>query len=257
MQDGEILHLVAGESCRYSIRVGSAADHLADTLRQCDGRSTLGMLLQSVPADTRPLVSELCERLRGERVLVEGSVDAAEVGINTPLGVIAEGSGTLVGRLHRPQSSGGNVHVLCQDTLDYHAALQFNERLRGGGEPWLWVTTGPMERGFVSPVFFPRSRPCLQCLLRHFQRLSPVPYLYDALAKHGAANREFARVEFSEWGLGIVEQLVRWKAEEVSGTTPLSAVHRLHVLELETMEITSHRVFFDPWCPECSRVRMV
>jgi len=232
-------------------------EYLAATLRHCDGRSTLDMLLRNVPADARPLVVELCERLRGERVLVEGSVDAAEVGINTPLGMIAEGSGTLVARLHRPQSCGGNLHVLCQDSLDYHAALQFNQRLREGSEPWLWVTTGPLERGFVSPVFFPHSRPCLRCLLRHFRRLSPVPYLYDALTQHGAANGEFARVEFSECGLGIVEQLVRWKAEEVSGTSPLSAVCRLHVLELETMEISSHRVFFDPWCPECSRVGMV
>ena len=149
------------------------------------------------------------------------------------------------------------LSVLCQDTLDPNAALEFNRRcLREAAGPWMWATTGPASRGFVSPVFLPNAGPCLECLVRHFQRLSPVPQLYEALARHGQQDGAFAAVPFPAEGLTILEQIVRWKLAQLSGT-PHPALFQLHVVELDSMEVSTHRVFLDPTCPECSDARLV
>src|SRR5205085_2204625 len=79
---------------------------------------------------------------------------------------IVEGSGALVAPLKQrwPATGGQPVRVLCQDRLDYHEALDFNRRCidlatTSNGDPgqkvppWLWLTSGPVSRGYVSPVF--------------------------------------------------------------------------------------------------------
>jgi bacteriocin biosynthesis cyclodehydratase domain-containing protein len=189
--------------------------------------------------------------LCGERILVEGPVEAAKaVGRYRPS---VEGSGPLADRLRSFAEDLPPVAVLCQDTLDYRAALDYNRRcLRLGTGPWLWVTTGPASRGYVSPVLLPDAGPCLACLLRQFQRLSPVPHLYDALILHSERGGPFAAAEFPQGGLVILEQVVRWKIERLGQDPPAETIYRLHVLELETMELSVHRVFRDPTCPECS-----
>jgi bacteriocin biosynthesis cyclodehydratase domain-containing protein len=135
--------------------------------------------------------------------------------------------------------------------LDYDEAHRFNRRCLGQSSPWLWVTSGPMSRGYVSPAILPESGPCLACLLRHFQRLSPVPELYDALIRQARCDEPIVPVPFPTEGIEILKQLVRWKAEQLAQDRPSSSLYRLHVLEVETMEITSHRVYPDPECPEC------
>lgn len=146
--------------------------------------------------------------------------------------------------------------ILSQDSLDPHGALEFNRRCLRGRGPWLWVTTGPADRGYVSPVFLPDAGPCLACLLGHFQRLSPAPHLYDALVRHAQQGGPFAAAAFPPEGLTILEQLVRWKLEQLNRSPTPAAVFQLHVLELETMEVSVHRVFLDPTCPECSDDRL-
>ena len=54
----------------------------------------------------------------------------------------------------------------------------------------------------------------------------------------------------------MLEQLVRWKLDQLRQPLPVAAVFRLHVLELATMEVTAHRVLLDPTCPECAHARL-
>ncbi len=141
--------------------------------------------------------------------------------------------------------------VLCQDRLDYEEVLCFNRRCLKERTPWLWATTGPLSRAYISPLFLPHAGPCASCLLYHFRRLSPAPDLYDALAKHAREGGEITPVVFPETALGIVQQLLRWKATFAAEPEANAALYRLHVLELASMEVTSHRVWVDPECPEC------
>ncbi|MFM9960892.1 MAG: TOMM precursor leader peptide-binding protein [Planctomycetaceae bacterium] len=258
--DGELLHLIAGEDVRYSVRAGSLATGLAVLLQRCEGRDSLDALLLELPEAERSAARSLIERLYGERILIDGSVEQLAAANEYRLAV--EGRGELADRLSEHRSNTAPEHkpalsLLCQDTLDPNAVREFNRRcLRAGTGPWLWATTGPASRGFVSPVFLPNAGPCLECLLRHFQRLSPVPQLYEALARHGQQDGAFAAVTFPVEGLTILEQIVRWKLAQLSGT-PHPALFQLHVLELDSMEVSAHRVFLDPTCPECSDARLV
>ena len=141
--------------------------------------------------------------------------------------------------------------TLCQDRLDYDEALRFNRRCLESRTPWLWASTGPMGRAYVSPRFLPDAGPCLGCLLNHFRRLSPAAELYDALADHSRRGSEIAPVPFPQPAVAIVQQLLLWKAMLAEEPQAHSALYRLHVLEVATLEITSHRVFVDPECSEC------
>jgi bacteriocin biosynthesis cyclodehydratase domain-containing protein len=141
--------------------------------------------------------------------------------------------------------------ILCQDRLDYEAALQFNHRCRASGSPWLWASTGAMSRGYVSPVFLPDAGPCLACLLRQFQRLSPAPEIYDALREQARQGQPIELVPFPAQGIEILKQLVLWKISWLSRPDPPPAFYRLHVLEIASLEVSTHRVWADPQCPEC------
>ncbi len=252
--DGEEVHLIGGEDVRYTVQAGSRAGPLAVLLGRCDGRTPLAALLSELPEADRGLAQQLFDRLLGERVFLEGPAEATHVaGCYRP---VVEGRGPLVERLATPSADTPALAILCQDALDPLAALEFNRRCLGRGGPWLWVTTGPASRGFVSPVFLPVAGPCLACLLGHFRRLSPVPHLQDALVRHAEQGGAFTPAPFPPEGVTILEQLVRWKVEQLSRPIPSAAVFRLHVLELETMEVSVHRVFFDPTCPECADARL-
>ena len=111
--------------------------------------------------------------------------------------------------------------------------------------------SGPMSRGYISPPFLPGAGPCLACLIGQFRRLSPAPELYDALIDHARCGRGIVSAQFPATGLDILAQIVLWKLAELRRVDPPSALFRLHVLELETMEISSHRVLADPACPAC------
>lgn len=245
--------LVAGEDFRYTLTGGGIELWLPDFLNRLDGRQPLDLALTQVADREREAAWHLVERLYGERVLVDGPPDAAHPATRFRLAV--EGGGPLAEALAKMACEidrGSVLRVLCQDRLDYDEALRFNRSCRSGPSPWLWVTSGPMSRGYVSPVFLPDAGPCLACLVRHFQRLSPVPAIYDDLLTHACQGRPIPPVPFPEQAVELLKQTVLWKASLLAEKEPVPALYRLHVLETESFEVSTHRVFSDPECPECA-----
>jgi len=250
----DTVRLVAGEDFRYTITGPGLDRWLPEFLGRCDGRCSLDQLLAGLEETVRPTAREVLERLHGERVLVNGTPSEAHVPRRYRLAV--EGAGPLVDVLgNRSETSGDSalsLPILVQDQLDYETALCFNRRCLRGSSPWLWASTGPMNRGYVSPPFLPGAGPCLACLLRHFQRLSPAPELYDALAEHVRQGGAIVPVPFPEGAVEVLVQLVLWKVDQLVQEQPPATLYRLHVLEIENMEVSTHCVFADPECPECS-----
>src|SRR2546421_638029 len=78
-------------------------------------------------------------------------------------------------------------------------------------------------------------------------RLAPAPELYDALA----GGRSITPVPFPAAATAIVQQLLVWKAALAEEPEAPAALYRLHVLEVASLEVSSHRVLVDPECPEC------
>lgn len=250
------VHLVAGEEVRITLRTGAASRAIAGALRGCTGEVSLESLLTGVDSAERESVLQVLGRLQQERIIVEGPGERAP----TPQvpRLVVEGTGRLADRLRAECESweagaaSVELHIFCQDDLNLHAAREFNRRcLERPDAPWLWVSTGPAARGYVSPVFLPLGGACLECLLRHFQRLSPVPALYDELARHGALGGEFVPIPFPETATALLLAIVRWKRDELASPTPAAALYRLHVVETATHEVSTHRVFPDPTCPAC------
>lgn len=249
LTEPDTVRLVAGEDFRYTLQDAGLERWLPGLLARCDGRSAVEALLQELPAEIRPRAAALLAELYGERVLIDG--DAAEAHAPVRVRLAPEGDAAWRGRLESPAGSTAAIPVLCQDRLDYEAAADFQRRCRAAGSRALWVTTGPMTRGYVSPVFLPDAGPCLGCLVRHFRRLSPAPELYDALAAHTRAGGALVPVPFSEAGLEVLAALARWKAELLAEPIPPAALWRLHVLEADTLEVGAHAVRVDPECPVC------
>jgi bacteriocin biosynthesis cyclodehydratase domain-containing protein len=249
----DAVRLVAGEDHRYTLSGPGLEAWLPGLLIGCEGRRSIEDLLGGLDEATRPGARDLIGRLYGERVLVNGPVELAHDPTN--YAIAAEGTGPLVGRLSELETRAGPgatvLPVLCQDRLDYAEALAFNRRCLQAGIAWIWATIGPLSRGYVSPPFLPGAGPCWACLLNHFRRLSPAPELYDALIDHARRGGSIEPVPFPATGVEMLAQLVLWKCEQLGRGEPPSTLYRLHVLELETMEVTGHRVPIDPECPEC------
>ncbi len=250
------VRLVAGEDFRYTLTGPGLEAWLPAWLPALDGSRTAEDFLGLLPAERRDAARQLLARLYGERVVFDGPAAAA----HTPARHILrpEGTGLLAERLRNPslalQACGQGVEarvvaVLAQDRLDYDEARRFNRRCLEGSDPWLWVTCGPLSRGYVSPVFLPDAGPCLACLLGHFERLSPAPEIYADLVEHARQGRPLAPAPFPERGLRILAELAAWKVEWLERRE--AAPFRLHVLETTTLEVTAHRVFADPECGEC------
>jgi oxazoline/thiazoline synthase len=249
----DTVRLVAGEDFRYTLSGPGVERWLPDFLSGLSGAEPLAQALGRLPEEQRDLALELTARLYGERVLVDGPALAAHPA--GPYRLAVEGSGALREALEAdaaPQGEGGRaLPVLCQDRLDYEEALRFGRRCRAEGAPWLWATTGPMSRGYVGPLFLPDAGPCLGCLLGHFRRLSPAPEIYGELLDHARDGKAVRPVPFPDPAVAVLAALVRWKAALLPERDPPAALYRLHVLELAAMEVSAHRVFADPECPEC------
>src|SRR5262249_25371810 len=144
----------------------------------------------------RPPAERLLERLYGERVLVDGPAELAHV--PTAWALRIEGNGALADALRALAVNTGpaELPVLCQDAPDHAAALAWNRRCLKAAPPGVGARAGPGGRGYVTPPFLPGRGPCLACLLRHFQRLSPVPALYDDLVRHAQAGGAIPAVPF-------------------------------------------------------------
>jgi bacteriocin biosynthesis cyclodehydratase domain-containing protein len=245
------VHLIAGEDFRWTFEAPGADHWLPPLLTRCDGSRPMEQLIDDVPTEHRDAARELFARAYGERLMVDGGPESAHVPCARRLCV--EGAGALADAIRAtPPGTGPDLPLLCQDRLDYHEALEFNRRCRSGADTWLWATIGPMSRAFVGPLFLRDAGPCLHCLVRNFQRLSPVPDLYDALIEHAQRGGRLESAPFPAEGLGIVRALVAWKAAQAAADRPSPALYRLHVLEAATLEVSVHRVFVDPECPTCA-----
>jgi bacteriocin biosynthesis cyclodehydratase domain-containing protein len=247
----DVVRLVAGEDFRYTLTGPGLDGWLPGWLAELDGRSSLDEALARLPPAHRGPAQQLVERLYGERVLIDGT--AADAHAPACWRLAPEGSAAWAAGW--PPAAvdvlGRTLPALCQDRLDYDEALRFNRRCLQTGTPWLWASTGPMSRAYVGPLFLPDAGPCLGCLLYHFRRLSPAPDLYDALADHARAGRPVAPAPFPASGVAIVQHLLLWKAALAEESEAPAALYRLHVLEAASLEVTAHRVFVDPECPEC------
>ncbi len=253
LSERDTVRLVAGEDFRYTLSGPELDAWLPDWLAGLDGRTRLDEALRRLPEVRRASAEQIMDRLYGERVLVDGIAPDAHEPACRPLAT--EGSAAWAVGWPPPaeNASGRALPVLCQDSLDYDEALRFNRCCLDAGTPWLWASRGPMNRAYISPLFLPDAGPCLSCLLQHFRRLSPVPdlYEYEALTAHARMGQQIAPVPFPPPAAVIVQQLLLWKASLAEKPEAPAALYRLHVLEVATLEITSHRVFVDPECPEC------
>jgi bacteriocin biosynthesis cyclodehydratase domain-containing protein len=246
----DTVRLVAGEDFRYTLSGEGIDRWLPGVLERLDGRRTVEEAVAPLAEPERRAARRILERLVGERVVVDGT--AVDVHPAAAFRIVAEGSGPLLEGLTAPTSSAPALHVLCQDRLDLEAARTFNRRRLEGSDPWLWATTGPMARGYVSPVFLPGSGPCLDCLIRQFRRRSPAPEIYDALEADPAGIRP---VPFPPEGVAILRGVILRKAAMLADPAAPVAPYRLHVLEVATLEVSSHRVYRDPECEACGSRR--
>ncbi len=249
----DTVRLVAGEDYRYTLTAPGLQTWLPGVLASLDGRPVADVL-RDLPDGRRGEALHWLDRLHGERVLADSGTELAHEPAAHRLEI--EGGGPLAAFLRdRGDAANGGadraLRVLCQDTLDFAEALRFNRSCRGGDRPYLWATAGPMTRGFVSPVFLPNAGPCLGCLLRQFQRLSPAPEIHDALLEHSRQGGAMEPVPFPEPGIAVLGQLVLWKAQLLAQAERPAALFRLHVLEVDSLEVSAHRAFADPTCPEC------
>ncbi len=257
------VHLLAGEDWRYVVSGSGLAEWLPAWLALVDGTRTLEILLAEVPV-YRDEAEAVLLRLQGERLLREGPVEAAHAAFVGGVEIIGAGelalhlaAGLPAGfRPGRPPASRRlneetSLALVTQESLDYATALEHNARLRSAGRRWLWVCSGAMTRGYVGPLFLPDAGPCLACLVGHFRRLSPAPHLYDLLQGHGDIKSSPLPPEATR----MLAALAVAKLALATEANPRPALYRLHVLEAETLDVTSHAVPRDPDCPVCGKRR--
>jgi hypothetical protein len=76
-----------------------------------------------------------------------------------------------------------------------------------------------------------------------------VPEIYDDLERN---PREIRPVPFPAEGSAILRNLIARKAAMLADPAAPVTPYRLQVLEIATLEVTSHRVFLDPECDACA-----
>lgn len=53
----------------------------------------------------------------------------------------------------------------------------------------------------------------------------------------------------------ILRQVARWKLSLASRPDPPVGLYRLHVVDADSLEVSTHRVFARPDCPQCASLR--
>jgi bacteriocin biosynthesis cyclodehydratase domain-containing protein len=241
------VHLLAGEDWRYALSGPDLHAWLPAWLDKLDGNQQLPELLAELTPDRQRTARTILERLQSERLLREGPVAATHEPIEG--GVAIRGTGLLAEELRSrlPHAQPAGLIVLVQEALDYRTALECNRELRAEDRPWMWVTAGPLTRGYVGPLFLPRAGPCLECLVGHFRRISPAPHLYDLLQHSSEIRASPLPPELNR----TLAALAVAKLTLTAAPRPPAALYRLHVLEADTLEVTSHVVLRDPECAVC------
>ncbi len=256
-----IVRLVGGEDFRYTLGLPGLDQWLPELLAQCDGSKTADELVAGIDPSLRQAAWGTLRHLYGERALVDGGALAAHHAVRCdervegtgPLCALVEAAVARASDLVAPGSAAARpLLVFCQDRLDYEEALRQSALCRRRGSAFLWATTGPMGRAFVSPAFLPENRPCFCCLYRQFHRLSPSPEIYDALLAHASGGGAMTPVPFPKCGLDVVAALVAWKISLLEAPEPQAAAYRLHVLEVGSLEVVAYPVLRDAECPECA-----
>lgn len=263
------VRLIAGEDFRYTLTAPDLDRWLPPLIERFTGRETVPVLVNGLTPSQREAAFQIINHLYGERVLVDGS--ACDAHVPSKYRVVFEGVIPFTPSPSPPERRGENsahppasppelsdaprLTVLVQDRLDYEEALRCNRRCRDTKTPLLWVSYAPLNRAYVSPLFLPDAGPCFGCLLRSFHRLSPAPEIYDALREHARQGKPIEPVEFPHEAHLILQGIVRWKLQQAELEMPGPALYRLHVLEREHFEVSTHRVFVDPFCPECGKER--
>ncbi|HET7503580.1 MAG TPA: TOMM precursor leader peptide-binding protein [Kofleriaceae bacterium] len=237
--------LIAGEDVRITLRGDAVGSWLPELLRACDGRCTLDEVVALAPEPRRGEARAVLDALAGERIVVDGGAERAHRA--APVAWHVDGTGPLADAL-RARAPEGALRVFAQDTLDYAAALAVNTAQRAAAAPWLWASIGPEARALIGPLILPDTGPCLECLLDHFRLRSPVPELYDLLVAHPGP---FAAATVEPAALATVADLVAWKLTLVDREPAPPALYALHVVELTSLEVSSHRVLINPECPAC------
>ncbi|MFY9227376.1 MAG: hypothetical protein WAQ98_32190 [Blastocatellia bacterium] len=247
--------LVAGEDYRYTLTGANLDSWLPSLLVKIDGNTSTKEILENFDEPLKQQALAILERLYGERVLIENFLLKTNLIENYKLKIF--GSGKVfellqnVAEKESSKSSQKTVKILCQDRLDYQQILNFNQQRLAENSLFLWVSYGAMTRGFVSPIFFPNIGACLACLITQFKRLSPAPEIYQDLIEHTQDLKNINAVSFPDYGVNMLEQLVLWKLSLLQQAELPASIYRLHVLEISSLEISSHQVFIAPDCPEC------
>lgn len=258
--------LVAGEDVRYRLAVAEPAVLVA-VLAQCEGRplDEAAAVAGARHAEARGILGRLVE----ERVLVESgpSRPAAWGGAMPAVRVVGEGAlgdrtrGALAAAgirvvagpatVGRGGASGDALVVFVQDRLDHAAVLAHNRTALATGQRWLWVTTGPGARAYVSPLFVPDAGPCAECVLVHFKRLSPVPALYDAVIAHGEAGAAMPVSQMAEPVIALALAVTVGKLALAGAPVAVPALFALHVIEARDLAVSLHVPIADRDCAAC------
>lgn len=246
--DGDAVWLVAGEDVRYSLGGAGIAGWLPDLLEKCDGTRSVDSLVAGLSAEQLPEGRDVIELLYGERLVVNGTAQAAHRPERTRWQTT--GQGEVFDLLGMGQPGPSAITVLAQDNLDYQSALAFNREKLASREPWMWISTGPSARAYLGPLFLPDAGPCFECLVQHFQMLSPEPRLYTLLATQGDSVKPSS---FPSQGAALLSSLARWKLELVDQDPTPSALFDLHVVSAKSLEVTAHALLCNPECPACNR----
>lgn len=247
--------LVAGEDYRYTLTGANLDSWLPSLLAKIDSNNSTKEILENLDETLKQQALAILERLYGERVLIENFLLKTNPKEDYKLKIF--GSGKVfellqnVAEKESSKSSQKIVKILCQDRLDYQQILNFNQQRLAENSLFLWVSYGAMTRGFVSPIFFPNIGACLACLITQFKRLSPAPEIYQDLIEHTQDLKNINAVSFPDYGVKMLEQLVLWKLSLLQQAELPASIYRLHVLEISSLEISSHQVFIAPDCPEC------
>lgn len=247
--------LIAGEDYRYTLTGANLDSWLPSLLAKIDGNKLTKEILENFDEPLKEQALAILERLYGERVLIENVVLKIATKENYKLEIF--GSGKVYNLLQNLAEKDFNkdskniIKILCQDRLDYQEILNFNQQRLMENSLFLWVSYGAMTRGFVSPIFFPNIGACLSCLITQFKHLSPTPEIYQELIEHAQSSKTIQAVNFPDYGVKMLEQLVLWKLSLLQETELPASIYRLHVLEISSLEISSHQVFIAPDCPGC------